>query len=154
MHLSLATGQCRLCYSPLNTTLQTNLFITSDGNSLCYSPPNTISHCRWTCFLLPKNVFYAGDEHFWCWRQMCFTLEMNTLVLEMSALKTCAWTSATHTHRHRHRHTQTHTYTQLATSTFQTKLTRVHVCRDDCWSQLLTSKNRHCHAAVIKNIYM
>ena len=38
-------------------------------------------------------LFWAGDEHFWCWRQMRFTLETNTLVLETNTLvlETKAW---------------------------------------------------------------
>ena len=43
-------------------------------------------------------MFRAGDEHFWCWRWMCFTLEMNTLALETNMLRTCVWALATHTH--------------------------------------------------------
>ena len=71
-------------------------------------PPITISHCRQTCLSLVTNIFCAGDEHYWQWRRTCFTLETNTLVLEMSALKMLVRTSTTHT--------------QLATSDFQTKL--------------------------------
>ena len=61
------------------------------------------------------NMFIARDECVLCWRwtllkleTMSFRLEMNTLVLETNALKTCFQTSTTHT--------------ELATNNFQTEL--------------------------------
>ena len=46
------------------------------------------------------------------WRQTCFALEMNAILLGMNVLKTQVKTTATHTQAHIHVHTQAHTHTQ------------------------------------------
>ena len=78
---------------------------------------------RQTRFTLETNAFCAGDERILRWRRMHFVLETNPL-------KTHIQTSATQT--------------QLATSNFQTEL-----CQDDCYSQVLTSRNKLYHALVL-----
>ena len=70
---------------------------------------------------LKTNVFHTGDEH--------FSAEDKRIenVFELQP----------HTHTHTHTHTQT-----PATS-------KQILCRDDCYSQVLTSENGRYHAFLI-----
>ena len=47
--------------------------------------------------MLETNTPSAGDKHFWCLRQMRFTLETNTLGIKMNTLEMSIGTSATRT---------------------------------------------------------
>ena len=62
------------------------MFIASD-EIVCYPPPNMISTLQTDLFISSDERVLCWDEHFWCWRRTCFTLEMNTLALETNAFE-------------------------------------------------------------------
>ena len=68
-------------YLQIQITLQTNMFIASDEYVFCTG----------------DNTLGSGDKHLWHWKRMCFTLEMNTIALEMNVLKMHIQPSATNT---------------------------------------------------------
>ena len=75
--------------------------------------------------------------------QPLLTLEMNTLVLETN-------TSVLETNTFKHTfELQPHT----CTASYQQLQNRPYLCRDDYYSQVLTSKNRWYHALILTFMY-